>query len=402
VKKLAKKVLLHTLFRPASVRNCSQTLYEALLGCCRLHEATGDPQWKKRASEVLALLIEIQRPDGGFDIGYDFNFGRWHKKGQSTSPELVALLAFCEYARLFDRAKVEQPARRAAAWIKAYAHNLGDGRWAIPYSPHTIDEIMVYNGTSFACGALGRYLGEFGDDADLRPIYEGMVRYLNGVMSRDENLPGRFWYYSDQSRDDWDERRRDKIDYYHQMQQVEIHSLAQQLCPADEQLALIRDAADHVVALQERDPIVPYTNDPANFKGQIHLWGLSSVVPGLLEAAILLPERADAYRSTAQEVMEWIVTHGWRHSHFADVLKPDGSDAASLWYMVRSDAWVFNAVAAAEKHLGSGSWSPCIEPCYLRMASVNFSGPESHSTCLRRRLATRGLVLAKKLLGKGR
>lgn len=354
--------------------------------------------WEVRAKNILRILLNIQRPDGGFDIGYDFNFGRLHKKGQSTSPELVGLVALSEYARLFDKTQVEQPALRAVEWIRKHALDLGEGKMAIPYSPYTINEVMVYNGTSFACGALGCYLGQFDGDGKLRGVYKGMVKYLENVMSKDENLPGQFWYYCDQSRDDLDDLRRIKIDYYHQMQQVEMHALAQQACPTDLQLNIIRDAADHIVALYERHPIIPYTNDPRFFKDRIHLWGLSSVVSGMLEAAVSIPDRCEQYHAVAIDVLDWIVRYAWNGQHFEPILQKDGGRVEPSHYMVRSDAWVFNALASTVKHIGECSWIDIIEKCYHKMESVDFSGPESHASNRRVRTAVTALKGVKWLI----
>lgn len=397
LKPIARHLAMKTLLRPPLVRYCSQTIYEALLGCCRMWEATGATIWQERANRMLDILLKIQRPDGGFDIGYDFNFGRFHKRGDSTSPELVGLVAFCEYGRLFGTGSVTEPARRAAEWISRHSLDLSEEEVAIPYSPHTINEVMVYNGTSFACGALGRYLGQFGGDDELHRVYHGMVRYLSRVMTCSDGQPGRFWYYSDQSRTDLGPQQRAKIDYYHQMQQVEMHALAEQVCPALGQPDIIRDAADHIVYLAERNPVLPYTNDTIYFKDQIHLWGLASVVPGMLEASSLVPDRATAYRTVADSVARWTIAHGWRGQCFADVLERDGTQDPARLYMVRSDAWVFNAMAAAVKHLGAGPWSDVVEACFQTMESVDFSGPESHATCKRKRLVISMLRFAKSI-----
>ncbi len=400
LKNRARLLVLNTALRPPRVRHCSQTIYESLLGCCRMWESTGDQRWKARADRVLQLLLAIQQPDGGFDIGYDFNFGRIHKRGDSTSPELVGLVALCEYGRLFGTAPVAGAAKRAAEWIRTHAQSQGDDEVAIPYSPYTINETMVYNGTSFACGALGVYLGVFDGDDQLLGIYRGMLRYLDRVMSRAEDMPGRFWYYCDQSRDDWDEHRRVKIDYYHQMQQVEMHSLAQQLTPESAQERIIRDAADHVAALHERHPIIPYTNDKRYFKDQIHLWGLSSVIPGMLEAGVVLREFRPGYEKVAKDVLEWIRANAWNGSSFEAVLNKDGSRVAPRYYMVRSDAWVFNACASAAKHLGPGAWSDMAETCFATMEKANFSGMESHASCFRRRFFAGILVGLKRAAGR--
>lgn len=375
-----KKTIKPILLRPPYIRHCSQTIYEALLGCCRMWESTSDLRWRTRADRLLEILLSIQQPDGGFDIGYNFNFGQLHRKGQSTSPELVGLVALSEYARLFGKEQVAPAAEKASNWIRIHSMDMGDGKIAIPYSPHTIKEVMVYNGTSFTCGALGCYLGQFGGDDELRHIYHGMVRYLESVLSRDENLPGRFWYYCDQSRTDMDDLRRGKIDYYHQMQQVEMHALAQQAFPVEIQIKIIRDVADHIVDLHHRLSVVPYANDIIFFNNQIHMWGLSSVASGLLEAANVIRERQNEYRRVARKVLEWIVEYSWNGEHFRAILNQDGSSVKPCYYMVRSDAWVFNALAASSKYLGNIPWEGVIESCFNKMNSVAFSGPESHAS----------------------
>ncbi|MEM7475782.1 MAG: hypothetical protein AAF483_12385 [Planctomycetota bacterium] len=352
-----------------------------------MYEATGTRDWEDRAHQLRKILCGIQQTDGGFDIGYDFSFGHMHKAGQSTSPELVGLVALCEYARLFGSSEVEIAARKAAEWIRMHALDMGNGLVAIPYSPHTIKEVMVYNGTSFACGALGCYLGQFGGDDHLAHLYSGMIRYLDSVLTIDEKLPGRFWYYSDQSREDLDILQRAKIDYYHQMQQIEMHAIAQTYKPDTLQLAFIRDCAEHVLDIRKSKSVVPYTNDNRYFKGEIHLWGLCSVASGLLEAAKHCEDRAVAYRNTAEETLEWIVRNGWNGQSFEAVLKDNGDRITPRRYMVRSDAWVFNSLAAATKHFDSDRWLKTADECFRKMESVHFSGPENHASNTRKRIA---------------
>ena len=115
----------------------------------------------------------------------------------------------------------------------------------------------------------------------------------------------------------------------------------------------------------------------------------------MLEAAMLIPERATTYRAVAESVARWVIAYGWNGRCFADVLERDGTQASAHFYMVRSDAWVFSAMAAAVKHLGEGPWHDVIEPCFETMASVGFSGPESHASCLRKRLILGAIRFAK-------
>lgn len=384
---IAKRVLL----APPFVRHSSQTIYETLLGAIRMYEATGSPQWMDRAREVRGLLQGIQRPDGGFDIGYDFDFGKLHRIGEATSPELVGLIAFSEFARVFGSETVESCAHRAAEWIRRFAIPLEAGRWAIPYGPYSTSEVMVYNGTSFACGALGSFLGAFQvDDPALHEIYAGMIRYLRHCQHGDAGLPGKFWFYNDQTRADLTTKQRHKVDYYHQMQQVEAHAIAQRFVADELQADIVADASEYISNLVETNEVLPYTNDPDLFGGHIHLWGLASVASGFLLAADTTPCHAPRYHRGARKVLDWLCSSAWcaPEQRFYAIVSSTGRPVLQQ-YMVRSDAWVFAALAQAQLSLGDGSWSELIEPCYQTMASASFSGPETHASNLRTRTMSR-------------
>jgi hypothetical protein len=390
MKSTIKKILSVTLQRPLYVKYCSQTIYTSLLACLRMWDATQEQVWRQRADDVLAILLEIQRPDGGFDIGYEFSFGMLHRVGESTAPETMALTALSEYAHRFGQADVRAPARRTADWIQGFALDRGEGRIAIPYGPYSIRDVMVANGTSFAAGALGSYLGCIEDDPELERIYRGMVRFARHAQASDDELAGRFWYYGDRDAPNLDPNRATKIDYYHQMQQVEVHALAEQRKSAPEQLDIVRDASDHIVALQDRHEIIPYMETAARYGGVIHTWGFSSVAAGLLEAAVLLPERRDVYHAVARRVCGWLIDNAWTGKHFHAFVTEQGEPVGDT-PMVRSDAWVLSAMASACHHLGEGPWWDVVDPCFCNMAAVDFSGLESHASSPAKRATERAV-----------
>ncbi len=397
---MIKKLIYKYLYTSPYIRHCSQTVYESLLGCIRMYEATKDKKWKARAKKVFKILVKIQRPDGGFDINYDFNFGLYHKKGDSTSPELIGLLALSEYARVFDARKlVKSYAKKAAIWIEKFSTKQPDGSWAIPYSPYTTSEIMVYNGTSFACGALGTYLKTFHEEKPLLDeIYHGMVKYLDKNLYKSNKLNGRFWYYPVQKRTDIPAEELNKIDYYHQMQQVEIHSIAEQQHPYELQLQIIEDCCDHIVDLSRKYDVIPYTNG-LFFGNRIHVWGLCSVVAGLVEASKLIPEKRSKYTSVAEKTLSWLQQNSWNGSYFYPVLQQNGTVALPNEYMVRSDAWVFNAFTCYYKNVkGNDELSNIIEDCYTKMEHANFSGRENHAASFRKKMISKVIIWTKKTI----
>ena len=123
-------------------------------------------------------------------------------------------------------------------------------------------------------------------------------------------------------------------------------------------------------------------------KGYIHVWGLASLIPGLLEAATLFPDRRDIYQAMAGSTLGWLLDHSWNGEYFYAILNKEG-EVKLPDYMIRSDAWVFNALAAATKHLGSGPWVDIAERCYLSMDVADFSGPETHASNRWKRMANK-------------
>lgn len=380
VKKTISKIVDNTINRPLWVQHCSQTLYQSALGCIRMWDETGDLKWQLRAEKVVHLILESQQPDGGFDIGYRFNFGYPHKVGESTSPELPGLLALAEYLSKQADPQTLAAAERAMSWIERFAFKTEvNGEWAIPYGPYSSTDVVNYNGVSFACGALGKYLSVFKGTERQQEIYHGFVRYLDRVSTESDEYAGRFWYYADQDDAALSELQKGKIDYYHQMQQVEMHSIAEQALSAPLQVKMIRDASDHIVAYYWKHQIVPYTPCGRYFGGLIHTWGLCSVASGLLEASKVVPEKAEEYREVASAVGSWLVEKAYRgDGSFVPIMTTDGTAVDRRSY-VRTDAWVFNTMCALEVHLGEGPWSSVIEPVWERLENANFSGIENHS-----------------------
>lgn len=107
--------------------------------------------------------------------------------------------------------------------------------------------------------------------------------------------------------------------------------------------------------------------------------GLASVASGMLEAAAVVPQRKEAYQGVAHRVLSWLIKYAWNNKYFVPILSPQGQPILQD-YMVRSDAWVFNAIGAAQKYFGTGHRTDIAEQCFCRMESVDFSGLESHAS----------------------
>ena len=169
-----------------------------------------------------------------------------------------------------------------------------------------------------------------------------------------------------------------KIDYYHQMQQVEVHSYAQQVSPNTLQAGMIKNASEHVISLSKRFEITPYTNNTIFFKDHIHVWGLCSVASGLIMAQNSLGYKIEGADELIEKAIFWIRQFCWNGSYFYPVLSSDGVPQMKQ-YMIRSDAWVFNTFCCYFQQNRDYQIEDILEKAYCNIERNNFSGRESHA-----------------------
>ncbi|EIA0804350.1 hypothetical protein ACFJZ3_002545 [Vibrio vulnificus] len=394
---MIKKFLKTHIFKEAYVRRCSQTVYQSLMAAVSVHRIEKKTSTLALVEEIALVLVSIQRPDGGFDIGYDFNFGKLHRKGESTSPELYAVVALnAAYDVLLEDREnykesiilIESSIKMSVEWIKQHYIQIDDRNCAIPYGPYSTKNIMVYNGVSFAVGALGTSLRFYkGQELEeLSRIYDGFISYL--LDSLYETEFGYVWYYNVQNRTDIDNVALKKIDFYHQAQQLEMHSIANMSAPRLNQLKIIKKAASTLIDIaNKKNGAVPYTNDDIYFGGRYYLWGFSSLIPGLLKSVIHVPEFKDNIETAVSKVNDFISKHAVANSHYLSVLSKDLSKI-DYPYMPRSDAWVVASRLYYSEYYNKDNIHFDKE-ILRRIVDCDYSGQENHAQNKRKKILIR-------------
>lgn len=375
MKRTLKKYYSQTIGKPCMVRNCSQTLYEFARGCLNLYEKTQDIFWRDKAKVVLDRLVSSQLVSGGFDIGYIFNFGKVHKKGWASSPEARAMFALVDGWVYLSDIKYKNAAKKLADWIvKSSVFMDGTERCYIPYCPKATRDVMVYNGTSFASAALGYYIGKIEYNASYEKVYTMSIQYLYAVMQR-ENGGGAFWYYNDQARDDLSTLSKQKVDYYHQLQQVEVHAQAQMVQPNDLQYKMIESAYRHCdLVAKDNDGILPYLN----LDKSIAVWGMVSTLSSSVYVSKLLQDGTDKVLEFVCKHYDFLMEKSWNGEYFEPELSRKG-EAIIDQYMIRSDAWVFCALSAVYNVFPEIDVPmSMLRKIYMKAEKHGFSGRESH------------------------
>lgn len=376
-----RKIAYSTVLRPKHVRQSSQTLYETVLGCRALFEATNEVVWRDRASMAAKLIIANQLPDGGFDIGYKFDFGKQRGLKQATAPETKSLIALSEVYSAEPDSAISDGVRSAREWILKNTVWLDDGAAYLPYCPGVSGDLMVYNGVSFGAGALAGAIKALGHFPGVAETLRGYVKFLAKQMVIDGATAGGGWFYSAVQAPPSTRR----IDYYHQAQQIDCHLYANSVLYDPTQEKMIRDATAHLVAVADRHTVLPYYSTETGPDSKAAIWGLASVVPALLRAASQL--RIDGARDVALRQLEWIIEKSWTGEHFYEVvhLNGDRGHEGYAFYNPRSDAWVFEALAVAYVATGKAHYLNFATQVYDRLAAVDFSGYETHAMTMGKR-----------------
>ncbi len=348
-----------------------------------MYRVTGGAYWRDEAARVAALLISTQSKDGGFDIGYAFNFGLRKKKGTSSTPELYSVVALVDYKTTFDTTVADQSIKKGIQWIKENSIRMPDDSYTIPYCPKAIRETVVINGVSFALGAIGSYLSCF-KDISAEELYIKLGRFINSKIELCEGEETAFWPYFDQKSDIPSKELKDKVDFYHQMQQIEMHTIGP-LADKFTNSTALWSLYEHVRLKQDEYGYIPYANHSKYFGENAHLWGLVSFVTASLRLTHIAKDEImkDRIKSSAVKTMEWVIDKGWNGEYFWGVVNKNGTPVGYKGYLPRSDAWVFNALSLCQVELGEGPWTPLLDVVYKKLASCNYSGRENHSRNLR-------------------
>lgn len=373
------------------VEHCSQTLYQSLLYLIRRYEQSGESACISDIDALVHKVRSTQRPDGGFDIGYAFNFGYMHRRGESTAPEILMLVPLIHIYRMQLGVHVEDIIQKGIAWILRNKVDVSEDMSYVPYGPCSTRRVAVYNGVSFAQAPVAMWAATT-NDGGLLDLARRMNRYLCSKVI--DSGVGRVMPYTE-PRPGLTSAEREKVDYYHLAQQAEMHFLSAREINSEDSKELGLAFAATLAQLSSSTDVIPYLNNEL-FQGHIHAWGHASTIAAFVDAFECTGQRE--YLAHAQKQCAWLLCHAYREDYFVPVLLPDGCSLDTNYYP-RSDAWV---LASLQKYSAYADATmrkfldDALSKVYARLRSADFTGVENHaSTTLRLMIAD----VAKKILG---
>lgn len=377
----------------------SQTLYEALLTTLDMYEASDNmaekEYWQDESFSIATLIKKSQLPNGGFDLGYNFLFGKGLKKTfekEATTPEVLSIYALYRFREVYGSEKtmfISECIDRGAEWIFSNVIEV-DQKYAIPYAPHTYKKVHITNGVSFAIGVIAYYLKYNPDDDKIINVFNGMIEFMYDELESTEN--GAYWpyFYQNGSKSE-KELINDKVDNYHIAQQLKYHCVAYKLFPTSKNLKIIKLVSEYLYSNIDENMFIPYTRNGSKLSTKIDMWGYTSIIKAFTEVSELLND--DKYAKVSGEIVNKVLNHSWNGKYFYPILDKDFNTFDSNFYP-RSDAWVLHSLAHYyKKNSQNKKLNDVILTGYKSISEVNFIGYENHT------LSTRKILFIKLLDG---
>jgi hypothetical protein len=391
-----KDIVLKYVNRPEDSVLSSQTLYECLFFAINREKQCGNKYWFYKATNVARMIIDTQLDNGGFNIGYNFQFGRGLKKSaerEGTTPEILSVTALNEYLNNFRpliddgfAAECEAAIEKGLLWLNKYCVENEFGV-AVPYAPETTNFIHITNATSFALSALSTTKIGSTDvlDAESRnKLVFGMYEFMNSQLRSDIGMSGKYWpYFYDGGSSEERALGNEKIDNYHIAQQLFFHCVSQRFVPNATNLDIIERVTLYLIQLVESDGFVPYTIHKGAKSNKVDTWGYSSVVMALCASKEFVQH--EATDSAINRCIRYLRLYCRSEDHFIPIVNNISKHAHDSNFYPRSDAWVIHAFSEAAEFCSQEDLFFC-DQVFAKIENDGFSGKENHTLTFRKKV----------------
>lgn len=385
-RRIIKKIVTKFINSPSAGIYSSQTLYECLLCSCSMYLISKDERWKLAAAGLAERISRAQLNDGGFDIGYDFLFGKTRRKRhkvEATSPELVSIYALSLYANIFGDRAFDSSIEKGVRWALRYIRHVGDAL-AIPYAPLSYDDIHITNATSFAISACSEAAFCLNDDilaCHCKDAVDGMSKFMNSQLTTVDG--GGYWSYFYSSGEADSSEISGKVDNYHVAQQLWHHMMVRDELKSRDDRACIEKVSAYLKSKISEDGFIPYTENEGKVSGYVSVWGYASV---LLPLSVLVKKGDLVALKKGRLIVDKLRMKAWNGKYFWPVLDSDWGVLDSNFYP-RSDAWVLHSLSEwLRVDPDQSDLFEIIDIGFREIESAEFKGLENHAINFRKRV----------------
>jgi len=397
---LLKNYLIKLINAPEKDIYSSQTLYECLFFLIET-ESYND------AFVLADLIVDSQLDDGGFDIGYDFLFGKGLTKTydkEGTTPEILSITALsllvhkCKGFLTKEQFKRYQAAIvKGVNWLLENQLTIETNKSAIPYAPHSFEYVHITNATSFAISAIALSYSLVNDGLknDLQELYGKLNKFMLDELVG-TSYTAKFWPYFYQNGSEFEKQYiNDKVDNYHIAQQLYFHIIADEFLPCSHNKLIINSVSEYLYSCIDDGGFIPYTIRSGKATSKVDVWGYSSVIMALAKASKYLDK--PQYMIAALSANNYLFKYCKASDYFLPIVDNNTRKPFDINFYPRSDAWVIHSVSVLN-NLSDISQSH-IEFCrlvYDKIKSNKFRGLENHTYSLRKKFFVKLLRLVKR------
>lgn len=391
-----KNLIIKFINSPEKNIYSSQTLYECLFFLIENSEFN-------QSYEVVKLIIDSQLEDGGFDIGYDFLFGKGLTKTldkEGTTPETLSITALGLFLDKFsdklnekEMSDCKKSINLGLEWIFSH-HILINNVAAIPYAPHSFQYVHITNATSFALSAiaLGWKYAELRIQEELKKLYHKLTQFMYQELVKGEDA-GMFWPYFYQNGTEYEKTFiNDKVDNYHIAQQLYFHIISNKYIRCEYNDMIIKNVGEYLLASIDNEGFIPYTKRNGKSTQKVDVWGFSSVIMALAETYSALGKRE--FLEAALKVNNYLFTYCKAKDYFYPIIDNKSKSVFDSNFYPRSDAWVIHAVSSlANKCSLENEYKDFCQIVYTKIKIAGFRGKENHTYSTRKKFFVKILSL---------
>ncbi|NOU89004.1 hypothetical protein GC102_25120 [Paenibacillus sp. LMG 31460] len=385
---MLKDKILKVVNKPVANIRSSQTLYEALFTTINLDLKYHDPIYKEQSDQLAKLIIESQLDDGGFDIGYNFSFGKnMGKKNhiESTTPEILSIYALIKYYDIYKDDSVKPAIVKGIEWVKKYSYKYRANYWVIPYAPCSYKEVHITNAVTFTVATLAYYMWVFEDDS-VKDICDGMFLYMRDelILNGDRG----HWNYFDKEL--MDDSYYIKVDNYHIAQQLFYHISIDKYYVNEDNKLIIKYVSNYLKEKLITSLAVPYIEVNGKCTNDIHTWGYCS----LLSCSLFWEDM-----ELTNNIKRFMFEKMWNNSYFYPVIKGNG-DIVEKSYYPRSDAWLMHSFSEYLLFHDDADIKRALSAGIQMLRECNYRGYENHVLTIRKKAFNKFVIFVKKVLNK--
>ncbi|HFQ4858321.1 TPA: hypothetical protein ACGUPG_004142 [Vibrio vulnificus] len=403
--KFLKNTILSFVNQPEGGILSSQTLYECLFYQINMYHTTGDNKYFGYAKQVARKICATQLSDGGFDLGYNFIFGKGlNKKNlkEGTSPELLSLTALSLYSQLVNNQDkvVLDAIEKSINWIEKRVIEIETGIFAIPYAPDSYSKVHIINATSFAISAIASSASHIKDmerKKKFEDFLNGMYQFMFNQIEMTSDDAGLWPYFYKNGSQEELKLINDKVDNYHMAQQLYHHIIADSFYSNDYNKKSIEIIFKYLISILDDNGYLPYTVHKGKATDKVDIWGFSSLV-GCFSLYSKVYE-CDVAKKASQRCFDYLMNHAWSGEYFYPIILNSNKSVFDGHFYPRSDAWVIHAISDYSRFVSQNDDIILkTNSVFSKIVSNDFTGLENHTITPRKKAFATIVALIKKVV----